>query len=163
MNVEYAPKSTYARLIIKSVEIQDEASYKCEITYLEVRENCDVVQIIKLSTLGELLRWEKRGRTLGLSLYRCVYVCDANVCPRRLLFACGAFVFRRRVRVSFGVVEAAGEGSDTFFTSPSSIELLIARNDVYATVRGVKCHWLRCIYVVIVREVGACRNVESSS
>ncbi|GJQ78949.1 putative immunoglobulin like protein [Trypoxylus dichotomus] len=51
MNVEYAPKSTDARLIIKSVEIQDEASYKCEVTYLEVRENCDVMQIIKLSTL----------------------------------------------------------------------------------------------------------------
>ncbi|KAK9736364.1 hypothetical protein QE152_g12628 [Popillia japonica] len=51
MSVEYTETSTYASLIIKSVEIDDEASYKCEITYLEVRENCDVVQMIKLSTL----------------------------------------------------------------------------------------------------------------
>lgn len=59
MDVEYSLKSTDARLIIKSVEIQDEATYKCEITYLEVREDCDVVQIIKLTTLGELLPTNK--------------------------------------------------------------------------------------------------------
>ena len=53
MTVEYAEKSTEALLKISPVVIQDEASYKCEITYLEVRENCDVVQIIKLTTLGK--------------------------------------------------------------------------------------------------------------
>ena len=59
MKVEYQPSSTEALLMISPVEIQDEASYKCEITYLEVRENCDVVQIIKLTTLGEYL-WSVR-------------------------------------------------------------------------------------------------------
>lgn len=51
MTVEYAPSSTEALLKISPVEILDEASYKCEITYLEVRENCPVGQIIKLVTL----------------------------------------------------------------------------------------------------------------
>lgn len=51
MTVEYEPKSPEALLKISPVKVEDEASYKCEITYLEVRENCDVVQIIKLSTL----------------------------------------------------------------------------------------------------------------
>lgn len=55
MSVEYAPNNTKALLKINKVELQDEASYKCEITYLEVRENCDVVQIIKLQTMGKLL------------------------------------------------------------------------------------------------------------
>lgn len=54
MSVEYTSMSTEALLKISPVHIQDEASYKCEITYLEVRENCDVVQIIKLTTLGKL-------------------------------------------------------------------------------------------------------------
>lgn len=53
MSVKYEPNNTKALLTINPVEILDEASYKCEITYLEVRENCDVVQIIRLQTLGE--------------------------------------------------------------------------------------------------------------
>lgn len=53
MSVKYEPNNTKALLTINPVEIQDEASYKCEITYLEVRESCDVVQIIRLQTLGE--------------------------------------------------------------------------------------------------------------
>ncbi|XP_044766559.1 uncharacterized protein LOC123322654 isoform X3 [Coccinella septempunctata] len=51
MTVEYTENSMEARLKISPVEVDDEATYKCEITYLEVRENCDVVQIVKLTTL----------------------------------------------------------------------------------------------------------------
>lgn len=54
MEVEYEPSSTQALLRISPVEIEDDADYKCEITYWEVREHCDIVQIIKLTTLGEL-------------------------------------------------------------------------------------------------------------
>lgn len=51
--MEYEPSSTQALLRISPVEIEDDADYKCEITYWEVREHCDIVQIIKLTTLGE--------------------------------------------------------------------------------------------------------------
>lgn len=54
MEVVYEPTSTDALLKISEVRIEDEASYKCEITYLDVRENCDIVQVIKLNTLGKL-------------------------------------------------------------------------------------------------------------
>ncbi|GLV32173.1 neuromusculin [Carabus blaptoides fortunei] len=51
MDVEYTPNSSVSNLHIKDVEVTDEGLYKCEKTYLEVRENCDVVQVIKLRTL----------------------------------------------------------------------------------------------------------------
>ncbi|KAG5898352.1 hypothetical protein JTB14_034333 [Gonioctena quinquepunctata] len=51
MTVEYTNESSGAVLKISSVQGEDEATYKCEITYLEVIENCDVVQIVKLKTL----------------------------------------------------------------------------------------------------------------
>ncbi|XP_049818622.1 hemicentin-1 isoform X3 [Aethina tumida] len=51
MTVEYTTDSVEAVLKISSVKVEDEATYKCEITYLEVIENCDVVQIVKLQTL----------------------------------------------------------------------------------------------------------------
>lgn len=53
MVVDYTPPTNEVLLKISPVEVEDEANYKCEITYLEVRENCDVVQIIKLVTLGK--------------------------------------------------------------------------------------------------------------
>lgn len=53
MEVRYEPSSTKALLRISPVEIEDDADYKCEITYWEVREHCDIVQIIKLTTLGK--------------------------------------------------------------------------------------------------------------
>lgn len=53
MDVEYTPNSSVSNLHIKDVEVTDEGLYKCEKTYLEVRENCDVVQVIKLRTLGK--------------------------------------------------------------------------------------------------------------
>lgn len=53
MTVEYNETGNETLLKISPVEVEDEATYKCEITYLEVRENCDVVQIVKLTTLGK--------------------------------------------------------------------------------------------------------------
>nr|XP_022900084.1 uncharacterized protein LOC111413372 isoform X2 [Onthophagus taurus] len=51
MKVEYRQDRMEALLEISPVAIEDEATYKCEITYLEVLENCAVVQLIKLKTL----------------------------------------------------------------------------------------------------------------
>ncbi|XP_044729273.1 hemicentin-1 [Chrysoperla carnea] len=51
MEVQYVPGSTESHLQIRALELTDEAVYKCEITYMEVRENCDVVQFVNLTTL----------------------------------------------------------------------------------------------------------------
>lgn len=53
MELEYETASPKALLRISPVKIEDEADYKCEITYWEVREGCETVHIIKLKTLGE--------------------------------------------------------------------------------------------------------------
>lgn len=53
MEVLYVPGSTESHLQIRALELTDEAVYKCEITYMEVRENCDVVQFVNLTTLGK--------------------------------------------------------------------------------------------------------------
>ncbi|KAI4471624.1 contactin 5 [Holotrichia oblita] len=47
MKLEYKPGSSHAQLVIRSVEVGDEGSYKC----LEVRENCNVEQIMTVSML----------------------------------------------------------------------------------------------------------------
>ncbi|XP_046675859.1 hemicentin-2-like isoform X6 [Homalodisca vitripennis] len=49
--LQYTPNSTVSHLRVKELEVADEAVYKCEITYLEVREGCQVVQFINLITL----------------------------------------------------------------------------------------------------------------
>ncbi|CAG9768077.1 unnamed protein product [Ceutorhynchus assimilis] len=52
MKVEYPTEAGQAILKIENVEIEDEAIYKCEITYIEVKESChEVVQIVNLTTL----------------------------------------------------------------------------------------------------------------
>jgi hypothetical protein len=53
VNLTYNEPKNEAFLQIASVKIDDEATYKCEITYLEVVENCGDVQIVKLTTLGK--------------------------------------------------------------------------------------------------------------
>lgn len=53
MTVKYSANSMNALLRISPVKVEDEAIYKCEITYLEVIENCDVVQIVRLTTLSK--------------------------------------------------------------------------------------------------------------
>ena len=44
-----------ANLRIKDVRTSDEGEYKCEITFLDITKNCPVVQLVKLTTLGEHL------------------------------------------------------------------------------------------------------------
>ncbi|XP_044272601.1 uncharacterized protein LOC123016327 [Tribolium madens] len=51
MNMTYNEAKNETFLQISPVKVDDEATYKCEITYLEVVENCDVIQIVKLMTL----------------------------------------------------------------------------------------------------------------
>ena len=60
MNVTYNEAKNETLLTISPVKVDDEATYKCEITYLEVGENCDVVQIVKLTTLGKCSLDNKR-------------------------------------------------------------------------------------------------------
>lgn len=55
MELEYETSSPKALLKIDPVKIEDEADYKCEITYWEVREDCETVHIIKLKTLGKYI------------------------------------------------------------------------------------------------------------
>ncbi|KAK9891368.1 hypothetical protein WA026_014610 [Henosepilachna vigintioctopunctata] len=74
MTVEYTEFSLEARLKISPVEIEDEATYKCEITYLEVRENCDVVQIVKLTTLGENEKFELQNAEIPGEKYKKVKI-----------------------------------------------------------------------------------------
>ena len=42
-----------ARLRLSDIRTTDEGEYKCEITFLDVNKNCPVVQLVKLTTLGE--------------------------------------------------------------------------------------------------------------
>ncbi|XP_075211629.1 neuromusculin isoform X3 [Lycorma delicatula] len=49
--LQYTANSTVSSLRVKRLQVADEAVYKCEITYLEVREGCQVVQFINLTTL----------------------------------------------------------------------------------------------------------------
>lgn len=42
-------------LEIVPLKTEDEGTYKCEITYLAVREACSVVQFVNLKTLGKYL------------------------------------------------------------------------------------------------------------
>ncbi|XP_076265083.1 neuromusculin isoform X5 [Rhynchophorus ferrugineus] len=52
MKVEYPTEAGQAILQIDDVHLEDEAIYKCEITYIEVKESChEVVQIVNLTTL----------------------------------------------------------------------------------------------------------------
>ena len=54
LEVIYMPNTSVTYLRIRNVQLSDEAIYKCEITYIEVKENCDLVQAIQLETLGML-------------------------------------------------------------------------------------------------------------
>ncbi|XP_067007165.1 nephrin isoform X1 [Anabrus simplex] len=49
--LKYSPNSTMSSLELKQLQVADEAVYKCEITYIEVREGCSVVQFINLTAL----------------------------------------------------------------------------------------------------------------
>ncbi len=42
-----------ARLRLSEVRAADEGEYKCEITFLDITKDCPVVQLVKLTTMGE--------------------------------------------------------------------------------------------------------------
>jgi len=50
-SLRYKQNDTDCRLEVKQLQVADEAVYKCEITYMEVREGCSVVQFINLTAL----------------------------------------------------------------------------------------------------------------
>ena len=45
-----------AQLRLHNLLTTDEGEYKCEITFLDITKNCPVVQLVKLTTLGMLIR-----------------------------------------------------------------------------------------------------------
>lgn len=59
----YTSGSPLTELEINPLRTDDQSLYKCELTYLEVRDECAVIQFVNLTTLGELT-WRI---TLGLS------------------------------------------------------------------------------------------------
>lgn len=52
--LHYKQNDTESRLEVKQLQVADEAVYKCEITYVEVKEGCSVVQFINLTALSKL-------------------------------------------------------------------------------------------------------------
>lgn len=50
LKVAYPGNMTYAELIIEDVKSEDEGVYRCEITYLQVGEDCNTVQITDFAT-----------------------------------------------------------------------------------------------------------------
>jgi hypothetical protein len=53
-SLHYKQNDTQSRLEVKQLQVADEAVYKCEITYIEVREGCSVVQFVNLTALSKL-------------------------------------------------------------------------------------------------------------
>ncbi|XP_037073327.1 titin-like [Pollicipes pollicipes] len=50
---EYAKGSSTTELEIRDLRPDDESLYKCELTYLEVRDDCAVIQFVNLTTLAK--------------------------------------------------------------------------------------------------------------
>ncbi|CAH2061672.1 unnamed protein product, partial [Iphiclides podalirius] len=50
MSISHDPNATYAELVIANVKPDDEGVYRCEITYLQVGEDCNTVQVTDFHT-----------------------------------------------------------------------------------------------------------------
>ncbi|XP_022828845.1 uncharacterized protein LOC111358149 isoform X1 [Spodoptera litura] len=50
VTISYSKNKTYAELVINDVKPEDEGVYRCEITYLQVGEDCNTVQITDFHT-----------------------------------------------------------------------------------------------------------------
>ncbi|XP_039761639.1 hemicentin-1 isoform X2 [Pararge aegeria] len=50
MSISHEPNATYAELVITNVQPDDEGVYRCEITYLQVGEDCNTVQVTDFHT-----------------------------------------------------------------------------------------------------------------
>lgn len=57
MSISHEPNATYAELVISNVQPDDEGVYRCEITYLQVGEDCNTVQVTDFHTHSEYLTW----------------------------------------------------------------------------------------------------------
>ncbi|XP_043230348.1 hemicentin-2-like isoform X2 [Amphibalanus amphitrite] len=50
---QYTKGSSLTELEIRNLKADDESLYKCELTYLEVRDNCAVIQFVNLTTIAK--------------------------------------------------------------------------------------------------------------
>ncbi|CAF4945616.1 unnamed protein product [Pieris macdunnoughi] len=50
MTISHEPNATFAELVITNVKADDEGVYRCEITYLQVGEDCNTVQVTDFHT-----------------------------------------------------------------------------------------------------------------
>ncbi|XP_047999842.1 nephrin-like isoform X3 [Leguminivora glycinivorella] len=50
MSINHVPNSTFAELVITDVQASDEGLYRCEITYLQVGDDCSTVQLSIFNT-----------------------------------------------------------------------------------------------------------------
>ncbi|XP_047508894.1 hemicentin-2 isoform X6 [Pieris napi] len=50
MSISHEPNATFAELVITNVKADDEGVYRCEITYLQVGEDCNTVQVTDFHT-----------------------------------------------------------------------------------------------------------------
>ncbi|XP_052742760.1 uncharacterized protein LOC112046705 isoform X2 [Bicyclus anynana] len=50
MSISHEPNATFAELVITNVQPDDEGVYRCEITYLQVGEDCNTVQVTDFHT-----------------------------------------------------------------------------------------------------------------
>ncbi|KPJ00624.1 hypothetical protein RR46_07214 [Papilio xuthus] len=53
MSISHEPNATYAELVITNVKPDDEGVYRCEITYLQVGEDCNTVQVTDFHTYSK--------------------------------------------------------------------------------------------------------------
>ncbi|GBP62074.1 hypothetical protein EVAR_53852_1 [Eumeta japonica] len=50
LQVSHSPNTSFAELVISGVQAADEGVYRCEITYLQVGEDCNTVQVTDFAT-----------------------------------------------------------------------------------------------------------------
>ncbi|CAH4037392.1 unnamed protein product [Pieris brassicae] len=53
MSISHEPNATFAELVITNVKADDEGVYRCEITYLQVGEDCNTVQVTDFHTYSK--------------------------------------------------------------------------------------------------------------
>lgn len=53
--MSHEPNASFAELVIKQVQATDEGVYRCEITYLQVGEDCNTVQVTDFVTHSKFL------------------------------------------------------------------------------------------------------------
>ncbi|XP_018570714.1 titin, partial [Anoplophora glabripennis] len=138
MSVQFTTDSVDAPLQISHVQAEDEATYKCEITYLEVIDNCDVIQIVKLKTLRKpdtIRVIDGNGNVLSN---------DTTLSPRKVKaemeLTCEAVGGKPVPNVSWfnGTTHMTGAkytvtGKDESLTGKSVLKLSLSRGDILAT------------------------------